>query len=153
MGRVARSLVLCVCFVDRCLSFCTFYFSHRVVCSSIYGFWWLPICSLQTFHMYENKSQWSNYYWNIVESGVKHHNSPFFAEYSTVFTFTTFFIFILSSHLFVITLKIQTYFFFNCITIYINRVNALWNSLIIVICFHTYEKFVESKWVIIRIRK
>jgi hypothetical protein len=60
-GRVARSLVLYVCFVDRCLSFCTFYFGHCIVCSSIYGFWWLPICSLQTFHMYENKSQWSNY--------------------------------------------------------------------------------------------
>jgi hypothetical protein len=32
--RVARSLVLCVCFVDRCLSFCTFSFGHCVVCSS-----------------------------------------------------------------------------------------------------------------------
>jgi hypothetical protein len=28
--RVTRSLVLCVCFVDRCLSFCTFYFCHCV---------------------------------------------------------------------------------------------------------------------------
>jgi hypothetical protein len=36
--RVTRSLVLYVCFVDRCLSFCTFSFSHCVVCSSIYGF-------------------------------------------------------------------------------------------------------------------
>jgi hypothetical protein len=36
---VTRSLVLCVCFVDRCLSFCTFSFGHCVVCSSsIYGF-------------------------------------------------------------------------------------------------------------------
>ena len=26
--RVTRSLVLCVCFVDRCLSFCTFSFGH-----------------------------------------------------------------------------------------------------------------------------
>ena len=24
--RVTRTLVLCVCFVDRCLSFCTFFF-------------------------------------------------------------------------------------------------------------------------------
>ena len=31
--RVTRSLVLCVCFVDRCLSFCTFSFGHCVVCS------------------------------------------------------------------------------------------------------------------------
>jgi hypothetical protein len=33
--RVTRSLVLCVCFVDRCLSFVLFGF---VVYSSIYGF-------------------------------------------------------------------------------------------------------------------
>ena len=46
--RVTRSLVLYVCFVDRCLSFCTFYFGHCVVCSSlIYGFW-LPLWYLQT---------------------------------------------------------------------------------------------------------
>ena len=37
--RVTRSLVLYLCFVDRCLSFCTFSFDHFVVCSSsIYGF-------------------------------------------------------------------------------------------------------------------
>jgi hypothetical protein len=32
--RVTRSLVLFVCFVDRCLSFCPFSFGHCVVCSS-----------------------------------------------------------------------------------------------------------------------
>jgi len=38
-GRITRSLVLCVCFVDRCLSFCPFSFDHCLVCpSSIYGF-------------------------------------------------------------------------------------------------------------------
>jgi len=37
--RVARSLILCVWFVDRCLSFCTFSFGHCVVCYfTIYGF-------------------------------------------------------------------------------------------------------------------
>ena len=36
--RVIRSFVLCVCFVDRCLSFCPF---------SVYGFW-LPLWYLQT---------------------------------------------------------------------------------------------------------
>jgi len=41
-------LELCVCFVDRCLSFNTFTFGHCVVCSSsIYGFW-LPLWYLQT---------------------------------------------------------------------------------------------------------
>jgi hypothetical protein len=38
--HVTQSLVLCVCFVDCCLSFCTISFGHCVVCSSaIYGFW------------------------------------------------------------------------------------------------------------------
>jgi len=45
--RVTRSLVLCVCFVDRCLSFCAFSLGHCVVCSSIYGFC-LPFWYLQT---------------------------------------------------------------------------------------------------------
>jgi hypothetical protein len=36
--RVTRSLVFCVCFVDRCLSFCTFSFGHYDVCSSFYEF-------------------------------------------------------------------------------------------------------------------
>jgi hypothetical protein len=37
-----------LCFVDRCLSFCTFSFGHCVVCSSsIYGFW-LHLWYLQT---------------------------------------------------------------------------------------------------------
>jgi hypothetical protein len=45
--RVIRSLVLCVCFVDRCLSFCAFSFGHCVgFFSSIYGFW-LPLWYLQ----------------------------------------------------------------------------------------------------------
>ena len=46
--RVTRSLVLYVCLVDRCLSFCSFSFGHCVFCSSsIYGFW-LPLRYLQT---------------------------------------------------------------------------------------------------------
>ena len=37
--RVTRSLALCVCFVDSCLSFCTFSFGQCVGCSSaIYAF-------------------------------------------------------------------------------------------------------------------
>jgi hypothetical protein len=32
--RATRSLVLYVCFVDRCLSFCIFSFGHCVVCYS-----------------------------------------------------------------------------------------------------------------------
>jgi hypothetical protein len=45
---VTRSLVLCVCFVDRCLSFCTFSFGHYVVCSSSIYWFWLPLWYLQT---------------------------------------------------------------------------------------------------------
>ena len=57
--RVTRSLVLCVCFVDRCLSFCTFSFGHCVVCSSqIYEFL-LPFW-YQTLHRYiiSNLNNW-----------------------------------------------------------------------------------------------
>jgi hypothetical protein len=44
--RVTRSLVLYVCFVDRCLSFCAFSFDNCVFCSSSitdsdYPFWYL----------------------------------------------------------------------------------------------------------------
>jgi len=47
--RVNRSLVVCICFVDRCLSFCPFSFDHCVVRpSSIYGLW-LPLWYLQIF--------------------------------------------------------------------------------------------------------
>ena len=40
--RVTRFLILCVCFVDHCLSFCSFSFGHCVFCPSIYGFWLPP---------------------------------------------------------------------------------------------------------------
>jgi len=37
--RVTQCLVLCVCFVDHCLSCCPFSFGHCVVCHyPIYGF-------------------------------------------------------------------------------------------------------------------
>jgi hypothetical protein len=46
--RVTRSLVLCVCFINHCLSICTFSFGHCIVCSSsIYRFW-LSLWYLQT---------------------------------------------------------------------------------------------------------
>ena len=57
---VTRSLVLCVCFVDRCLSFCSFSFGHCVVCSSsIYGFW-LSLLYLKTLlALFRNKYMYS----------------------------------------------------------------------------------------------
>ena len=48
--RVTRFLVLCVCFVDRCLSLRPFSFGHCVVCpSSIYGFWLPPFGFFKPF--------------------------------------------------------------------------------------------------------
>ena len=52
---VTRSLVLYVCFSDRCLSFCAFPVGHCVVCSSIYGFS-LPLWYLQTLLVNYRKS-------------------------------------------------------------------------------------------------
>jgi hypothetical protein len=49
--RVTLSLVVCVCFVDRCLSFCTFSFVHCGVCLSIYRFG-LPLWFLLTAWKY-----------------------------------------------------------------------------------------------------
>ena len=53
--RVTWSLVLCVCLVDCCLSFCTFSFGHCLVYSSyIYGFWLPPfgIFKLFLYHLH-----------------------------------------------------------------------------------------------------
>ena len=51
--RVTRSLVLYVYFVDRCLSFCTFFFGHCVVCSSsIHGLWLPPFGIFKVFLQY-----------------------------------------------------------------------------------------------------
>jgi hypothetical protein len=59
--RVTRSLVLYVCFVDRCLSFCTFSFGHCVVCSSsIYGFWLPPFGIVKLFLLHL-----TGYWWQI----------------------------------------------------------------------------------------
>ena len=41
--RVTRSLVLCVCFIDHCLSFCTFSFGHCVFCLRFTDFDYLSI--------------------------------------------------------------------------------------------------------------
>ena len=61
---VTQSLVLCVCFVDQCLSFCTFSFGHCVVCSSlIYVF-------LLHFWYHQNllslDKHYNNEYWHLL---------------------------------------------------------------------------------------
>jgi hypothetical protein len=46
------ALVLCVCFVDRYLSFRPFSFGHCIVCSfSIYGFWLPPFGIFKLFFL------------------------------------------------------------------------------------------------------
>ena len=56
--RFTRFLVLCICFVDRSLSFCSFYFSHSIVClHSIYGFW-LPLWYLQIVFLVIWQNSW-----------------------------------------------------------------------------------------------
>jgi hypothetical protein len=60
--RVTRSLVLYVCFVDRCLSFSLFSFNHCVVCSpSICGLW-LPLWYRQTLFKSGSSSSKSTSY-------------------------------------------------------------------------------------------
>ena len=77
---VSRSLVLCVCFVDRCLSFCTFSFGHCIICtSSIYGFW-LPLgylrftdsnCPLGIFNLLWLLEKWNRNVLFLIYFNVK----------------------------------------------------------------------------------
>ena len=70
-----------VCFVDRCLSFCTFSFGHCVVCSSsIYGFW-LHLLYLQTLLLLVEEtggnhrpvaSNWQTLSHTVVSSTSRH---------------------------------------------------------------------------------
>jgi hypothetical protein len=52
-----RSLVLWVCFVDRCRSFCPFSFGHCVVCPSIYRFWLPPFGIYKLFLYLSDKKK------------------------------------------------------------------------------------------------
>jgi ABC-type maltose transport system permease subunit len=52
--RVTWSLVLCVCFVDHCLSFCPFSFGYCVVCSSRILI--IPLVSTNSSYSYSRKN-------------------------------------------------------------------------------------------------
>ena len=68
--RVTQSLVLCVHFVDRYLSFCTFAFGHCVVrSSSIYGFWLPPF---GIFKLLQHKI------WKSWKFGLFHKSNQFY---------------------------------------------------------------------------
>ena len=81
---VTRSLVLCVCFADRVLSFCPFSFAHCVVCPPIYEFWWLLwylqtllkiylliVCRLMCSRKYFKQIQNENKINNIIKLNMK----------------------------------------------------------------------------------
>ena len=79
--RVTRSLVLYVCFVDRCLSFCTFSFGHCVVCSSSsYGFWLPPLVS--------SNSSYTHIYKIMVET-VGYYNTQINDQASQILSYVT----------------------------------------------------------------
>ena len=94
---VTRSLVLCVCFVDRCVSFCTFNFGHCVACSSsIYGFW-LPFGIFKLFLSVRN---------------IWCHNRPLFA------------VCIVQSELFSVVVC-KSFYFCKCI-VFPSFINGFW---------------------------
>ena len=96
-------LVLYVCFVDRCLSFCTFSFGHCAVCSSsIYGFW-LPLWFFQNrlwSEIFNGNSEWFLIYakWVILshilyskatdELAKKELNEASFQSFAMLFCFS-----------------------------------------------------------------
>ena len=67
-SKIKIALVLCLCFVDRCLSVCTFPFGRCVVCPSIYGFW-IPLWYLQTLL----KTDMFCLLWDYCPSGIMFH--------------------------------------------------------------------------------
>jgi hypothetical protein len=95
---VIRSLVLYVCFVDRCLSFCTFSFGHCVVCSSIYGFW-LPLWYLQTL-LIRNRNAYSSRKYRFILGLLAGSSCPSCSHLASVFglSILTFFKLFVSFH-------------------------------------------------------
>jgi hypothetical protein len=72
--RVKRSLALCVSFVDRCLSFCTFSLGHYIFCSpSIYEY---PIDIFKLFRYRNNTQLASKWYRYKNNNSSKHQMNP-----------------------------------------------------------------------------
>jgi hypothetical protein len=70
--RVTRSLVLCVCFVDRCLSFRPFSLGHCVVSPlSIYGFW-LPLL-VSSNYSYTSQNVWQLIFLLDTTTSIENH--------------------------------------------------------------------------------
>ena len=67
--RVTRSLVLCVCFADRCLSFCTFFFwslcclfffDVRILVASLWPIFTILLVNFTQLSFFFNKNWWWN---------------------------------------------------------------------------------------------
>ena len=72
--RVKRSLALCLSFVDRCLSFCTFSLGHCIFCSlSIYGY---PIDVFKLYRYRNNTQLASKWYRYKINNSSKHQMNP-----------------------------------------------------------------------------
>jgi hypothetical protein len=69
--RVTQALVLCVCFVNHCLSFCTFSFGHCFVCStSIYTDSDYPFGTMYLQTLLSQTPQYFIYYFGQLEMSV-----------------------------------------------------------------------------------
>ena len=71
---VTLFLVLCLCFVDRYLSFCPFSFDHCVVCPSLINEFWLSLWYLQTLLLLfvGGPMSYLRYFCLLAYSGVQH---------------------------------------------------------------------------------
>jgi hypothetical protein len=69
---IINSVLVIICFVDRCLSFCTFSFDYCVVCSSLIYRLWLPLWYLQTLLVPLNSLK----YERCGSSRVSSHHRP-----------------------------------------------------------------------------
>jgi hypothetical protein len=73
--RVTRSLVLCVCFVDRFLSFCTFSFGHCVVYFLRYADSNYPFCIFKFFLHYILLDIWYTFIYIVLSLRCDNYNA------------------------------------------------------------------------------
>ena len=97
--RVTRSLALCVCFVDRCLSFCTLFF-WLLCCLFFFNLRILIIPLVSSNSIYMCAIRWVSYKKNSLLTLREHLSSPavFCGIYGAhLFIFQCYFVFCLSS--------------------------------------------------------
>ena len=76
--HVTRSLVLCVCFVDRCFSFLFYFIFWPLCCLSFDLGFWLPLWYLQTLLYTPNHvSKYINTVWRILLTASQRENKNY----------------------------------------------------------------------------